>query len=59
MTLKREKKPFLAFFDQKHELTPLKKCDFKDFEAFRFYTQKRFHFSLQSYKVLFLVSFSV
>ena len=24
MTLKREKKPFLAFFDQKHELTPLK-----------------------------------
>ena len=37
----------LAFFDQKRELTPLEKCDFKDFETFRFYSQKRFHFSLQ------------
>ena len=39
----------LAFFDQKHELTPLEKCDFKDFETFRFYSQKRFHFSLQNW----------
>ena len=38
----------LAFFNQKHELTPLEKCDFKDFETFRFYSQKRFHFSLQN-----------
>ena len=38
----------LAFFDEKHELTPLEKCDFKDFETFRFYSQKRFHFSQQN-----------
>ena len=49
MTLKREKKPFLAFFYQKHELTPIEKCDFRDVVTFRFYSQKRFHFSPQSY----------
>ena len=32
----------MAFFDQKHELTPLEKCDFKDFETFSFYSQKGF-----------------
>ena len=38
----------LAFFDQKHGVTPSEKWDFKDFETFCFCSQKRFHFSLQS-----------
>ena len=38
----------MAFSDQKHGSTPLEKYDFKDFSTFSFYSQKRFHFSLQS-----------
>ena len=34
----------LAFFDQKRELTPLEKCDFKDFETFRFIVKRVFIF---------------
>ena len=30
----------LAFFDQKHRLTPLEKCNFWHFEEFCFYSQK-------------------
>ena len=34
----------IAFFYQKHGLTPLEKCDFKNFETISFYSQKRFLF---------------
>ena len=37
----------IPFFDQKHGLTPLEKCDFNDFETISFYSQKRFLFYLQ------------
>ena len=37
----------IAFFDQKHGLTPLEKCDFNDFETISFDNQKRFLFYLQ------------
>ena len=37
----------LAFFDQKHGLTSLEKCDFNDFETIRFYSQNKFLFYLQ------------
>ena len=37
----------IAFFYQKHGLTPLEKCDFKNFETISFYSQKRFLFYLQ------------
>ena len=39
----------LAFFDQKHGLPTLEKCDFWDFEKFCFYTQKKFPFYLEHY----------
>ena len=44
----------MAFFDQKHGLTPLKKCVFLNFEKFCFLRSKTFLFSLQSGKALFL-----
>ena len=49
----------LAFFVQEHGLTPLKKCDFLDFQKFSrfFYGQKCFVFSLESQRALFLVLF--
>ena len=31
----------LAFFDEKHGLTPLEKCDFWEFEKFCFHSQKK------------------
>ena len=31
----------LAFFDQKHGLTPLEKCDFWDFQKFLFLLSKK------------------
>ena len=34
----------IPFFDQKHGLTPLEKCDFNDFETISFNSQKRFLF---------------
>ena len=40
-----------AFFDQKHGLTPFEKCDYKDFETFSFYSQKRFFFSTNSLSI--------
>ena len=43
-----KKKEKIPFFDQKQGLTPLEKCDFRDFETFSFYNQKRFLFHLQS-----------
>ena len=40
----------LAFFDQKHGLTPLEKCDFWDFERLNFFNgYKRFLFYLEHY----------
>ena len=48
----------MAFFDQEHGLTPLKKCDFLDFEKFFCHSQNRFFSFLQSQKALFLVLFS-
>ena len=39
----------LAFFDQKHGLTPFEKCDFWDCEKFCFYGQKEFVFFLEYY----------
>ena len=39
----------MALFDQKHGLTPLKKCDFGDFQKILFFIVKRYFFSLQSY----------
>ena len=47
----------LAFFDQKHGLTPLEKCDFWHCENFCFYGQKEFVFFLEYYWTLFLVLF--
>ena len=35
-----------TFFDQKHGLTPLEKCDIWDFERLFFFSQKRFLFHL-------------
>ena len=32
----------LAFFDQKHGLTPLPKCDFSDFKKIFFHSLKKF-----------------
>ena len=46
-----------TFFDQKHRLTPLEKCDFWDFERLLFYGQKGFLFYLAHYLTLFLVLF--
>ena len=34
----------LAFFDQKHGLTPLEKCDFWDFERLNFLWPKKVSF---------------
>ena len=42
----------LAFFDQKHELTPLVKWDFWDFEKYFFLSQKTFLFYLELIKPL-------
>ena len=39
----------LAFFDQKHGLTPLEKLDFWDFEKFCFCSKKKFLFYLEHY----------
>ena len=39
----------LAFFDQKHGLPTLEKCDFWGFEKVCFYTQKKFLFCLEHY----------
>ena len=38
----------LAFFDQKHGLAPLEKCNFWDFEKFCFYTLKTVSFLSQT-----------
>ena len=40
----RKKLKIFAFFDQKHGITPLEKCDFWDFEKFSFYSRKKFFF---------------
>ena len=34
-----------TFFDQKHGLTPLEKCDFWDFERLHFFRAKKGYFS--------------
>ena len=47
----------IAVFDQKHGLTPLKKCDFWDVEKFCCFSQKRFVFYLGHHSTLFLVLF--
>ena len=39
----------LAFFDQKHGLNPLEKCDFWDCEKFCFYSQTEFVLFLEYY----------
>ena len=48
----------LAFFDQKHGLTPFEKCDFSNFKNIFFHSQKKFPFYLDHYLSLFLVMFS-
>ena len=47
----------LAFFDQKHGLTPLQKCDFSDFKKIFFHSQKKLPFYLDNYLSSFLVIF--
>ena len=43
-----KKKEKIPFFDQKQGLTPLEKCDFRDFETVSFNNQERFLIHLQS-----------
>ena len=43
----------IPFFDQKHRLTPLEKCDFNDFETISFYSQKGFFFIYKFSKYYF------
>ena len=44
----------VAFFNQKHELTPLEKCDFWDFQKFLFLlSKKRFVFPQKVFKHFF------
>ena len=45
--LAKKIKKRITFFDQKHGLTPLEKCDFNDFETISFDNQNRFLFYLQ------------
>ena len=52
--LMKKKNPF---FDQKHGLTPLEKCNFWDVEKFCFSSQKKFVFYLGHHSTLFLVLF--
>ena len=42
----------LAFFDQKHGLTPLRKCDFSDFKKIFFHSQKKVSFLSRSLFIL-------
>ena len=45
---RKQIKKTIAFFVQKHGLTPLEKYDFWDFQTVSFNNQKRFLFYLQS-----------
>ena len=42
----------MAFFGQNYALTPLKKCDFLDFDKFYFQGQKGFFFSAKSESII-------
>ena len=53
--LKKANEKKNPFFDQKHGLTPLEKCDFWDVKQFCFSSQKKVVFYLGHHSTLFLV----